>query len=120
MNTMLNGKIHYTNIYKWSFLITRGYPIYPIRPGRYYYAFAYVTGPEGGLNGTLSPAVEIFVPTASNNFAMEPRLLATPRVSGVQFSFAATQEFGLAWVPVSDLGDVEKLQGRCGSCTVQD
>ena len=61
-----------------------------------------MTGPEGGLNGTLSPAVEIFVPTASNNFAMEPRLLATPRISGVQFSFAATQEFGLAWVPVSE------------------
>ena len=33
--------------------------------GRYYYAYAYVTGPEGGLNGTLSPAVEIFVPTVA-------------------------------------------------------
>ena len=57
--------------------------------GRYYYAFAYVAGPEGGLNGilgrmsrhrakkllpvnhdaieprTLSPPVEIFVPTVA-------------------------------------------------------
>lgn len=77
--------------------------------GRYYYAFAYVTGPEGGLNGTLSPAVEIFVPTASNNFAMEPRLLATPRISGVQFSFAATQEFGLAWVMMIEAWKAHEL-----------
>ena len=44
-----------------GFMFSRGYR-YIL--GRYYFVFAYVTGPEGGLNGTLSPAVEIFVPTA--------------------------------------------------------
>ncbi|CAJ1433692.1 unnamed protein product [Effrenium voratum] len=71
-------------------------------PGRYYFVFAYVTGPEGGLNGTLSPAVEIFVPTASNSFAQMPLLLATPTTTEVQLSFSATQEFGLAWVMLVD------------------
>ena len=80
-----------------------------LKRGRYYYAYAYVTGPEGGLNGTLSPAVEIFVPTASNNFASEPRLLATPRLSGITFSFAATQEFGLAWVMLVEAWKAHEL-----------
>ncbi|CAK9089626.1 unnamed protein product [Durusdinium trenchii] len=77
--------------------------------GRYYYAFAYVTGPEGGLNGTLSPGVEIFVPTASNGFSLEPRLLATPRMAEVSFEFAATQEFGLAWVMMVEAWQAHEL-----------
>ncbi|CAE7621628.1 TTN, partial [Symbiodinium sp. CCMP2456] len=77
---------------------------------RYYYAFAYVAGPEGGLNGTLSPPVEIFVPTVSNDFSQPPQLVATARQDHVQFTFSAVQQFGVAWATLLPFRTIESVK----------
>eukprot|EP00931_Biecheleriopsis_adriatica_P049660 TRINITY_DN28729_c0_g1_i1.p1 TRINITY_DN28729_c0_g1~~TRINITY_DN28729_c0_g1_i1.p1 ORF type:complete len:8011 (-),score=1403.57 TRINITY_DN28729_c0_g1_i1:177-21446(-) len=70
--------------------------------GEYYYAYVYVSGPSGGLDGTLSQPVEVHVPMTSNTFSAYPRLLSTPLEDEVRITFAAGQEFGKAWIMLTE------------------
>lgn len=69
-----------------------------LEPGVYYYASIYISGQSGALDGTLSPPLELYVPTFSNSFLIAPRLNATPTENDVRISFQAVQEFGRLWV----------------------
>ena len=90
--------------------------------GVYYYAYVYVAGDAAQLDGALSPSVEVLVPMTSNSFAKEPRLLATPTEDNILLSFTANQQFGKAWIMVTDaavanaltISDIKNLNGAKG------